>query len=133
MPSNPYTVEFSVRFRDIDAMGHVNNAVYATYLETARAYFFQDVLDESLTSVGTVIASLELEFHEPIEFGEHVTVALEVKEIGMSSLTMQYEIRATDERKATAETVQVAWDRSAGESRPIPDDWRESIAEFEDQ
>jgi len=41
---NTYTTEIDVRFRDIDAMGHVNNAVYATYIEQARTEYFRDVL-----------------------------------------------------------------------------------------
>jgi len=46
---NTYTTDIDVRFRDIDAMGHVNNAVYATYIEQARTEYFRDVLDADLS------------------------------------------------------------------------------------
>jgi acyl-CoA thioester hydrolase len=123
-----FETEFRVRFRDIDAMGHVNNAVYSTYLEQARADYFREVVGESLSEVGSVLASIAIEFRAPVEGDDVVTVALTVPELGTASIPMQYEIRREDGSvAATAETVQVAYDREAGESRPIPDAWREAI------
>ena len=55
-----------VRFRDIDAMGHVNNAVYATYLEQARADYHREIIGESLADVNTVLVSLAIDFKRPI-------------------------------------------------------------------
>lgn len=121
------TVPIDVRLRDVDFMGHVNNAVYATYLEEAREAYFENVVGVSLVDVGTVLATLEIDFDRPIEADEDVTVALGVSELGNSSLALEYEIRTDGERAATARTVQVLVDRETGQSRPIPAEWRERI------
>ena len=125
-----YTHEtvIDVRLRDIDFMGHVNNAVYATYLEQAREAFFRDVIGESLVDADTVLASLELEYARPIEADQRVAVGLRVPTLGDSSLPMEYELSADGERVATARTVQVVVDRTSGRSRPIPSGWRDRIA-----
>ncbi|OIB56904.1 acyl-CoA thioesterase [Natrialba sp. SSL1] len=119
-----YEVEVDVRLRDIDFMGHVNNATYATYLEQAREAFFTDVFDTSLVNLDTVLANVELNYERPIEADATVTIALAVGELGTASLPMRYEIRADGSRVATASTVQVFIDRESEQSRPIPDEWR---------
>ncbi|NHN59499.1 MULTISPECIES: thioesterase family protein [Halorussus] len=131
MTDYSFTADVEVRFRDIDAMGHVNNAVYATYLEQARTAYFDAVLDASLADVGTVLANLELDFRRPVELGDEVTVATRVSELGRSSIPMRYEVRADGGVAAVGETVQVAIDEESGESKPIPDAWREQIREYE--
>ncbi|MFC6838155.1 acyl-CoA thioesterase [Halomarina ordinaria] len=123
----PFSTDIQVRFRDIDSMNHVNNAVYVSYLEQARSEFFREVLDERLDRVDTVIARQDVEYRHPIDLGEAVRVDLEVTRLGDSSLTMRYEVYAGDDLAATAESVQVAYDREAGRSKPLPDAWRERI------
>ena len=120
-------VPIEIRLRDIDFMGHVNNATYATYLEEARQAYFSDVVGVSLVDVGTVLANMEIDYSSPIEADADVTVALRATEIGTSSLPIEYEIRADGKRAATARTVQVLVDRETGNSEPIPDDWRTRI------
>lgn len=132
MTEYTYEVDVDVRLRDVDFMGHVNNAVYATYLEQARAGFFEDVVGESLVSADTVLASLEIDYASPIAADQSVTVALGVPELGSSSLPMAYEVRADGERAATARTVQVIVDRETGRSRAIPSTWRERIVAHRD-
>lgn len=124
---NRFSTDVQVRYRDIDAMGHVNNAVYATYLEQARAGFFDDVVELSLVDADTVLANLTIDYARPIDADQDVTVALRVPELGDSSLPMEYEVRADGERAATARTVQVIVDRERGQSRPMPTAWRERI------
>lgn len=125
-----YTTEIPVRFRDIDAMGHVNNAVYATYLEQARTDYFRDVLEADLSTVATVLASVSIQFRRPVELADGaVTVEIDVPELGRSSVPMTYEIRTGDEVVAEAESVQVAVDDD-GSSRPIPDEYREAIETY---
>lgn len=123
-----FETEMRVRFRDIDPMGHVNNALYATYMEQARADYFAEIVGEQLAEVGSVLASLSVEFHEPIEPGETITVAVRVAELGETSIPMDYEVRREDGSvAATAETVQVVYDRETETTKPIPDDWRAAI------
>ena len=131
MTDDAFTTTVDVRFRDIDAMGHVNNAVYATYMEEARTAYFDAVLDASLAAVDSVLANLELEFRRSVELDDEVTVAVRVPELGRSSIPMEYEIRADGDVAAVGEAVQVAVDPETGSSRPIPDEWRERITDYE--
>jgi len=125
-----FETQLQVRFRDLDAMGHVNNATYATYLEQARVEYYAEVLDARLEDIDTVIAHLEIDYRRPIELGEAVVVGIDVEELGRSSFPMAYEVVADGEVAATAETIQVIWDSESGSSRPIPDDWRERILSY---
>lgn len=117
-----------VRFRDLDPMGHVNNAVYATYLEEGRVAFFRDVIGADLSAVDTVLVSLELEFVRPVTDGE-VTVRVDVPHLGETSIPMEYRLSQTEQVVATGETVQVVVD-DRGESKPIPSEWRERIRNY---
>jgi acyl-CoA thioester hydrolase len=123
-----YVTRLQVRFRDIDSMGHVNNAVYATYLEQARADYYVDVLGRRLHEVSTVLVSLQIDYRQPIEWGEDVVVALAVAELGESSIPTEYEVRSDGDLAATAETVQVRVDE-AGNATRIEDEWRERMRE----
>jgi acyl-CoA thioester hydrolase len=121
-----FTYELQTRFRDIDAMGHVNNAVYATYLEQARADFFTEVFEADLSATPTVLVHLSIDYERPIHLGETVTIDLSIDSIGTSSVEMSYEVRG-DERAATAESVQVFVDEETGESALIPERYRERL------
>lgn len=128
-----YEMAVPVRFRDLDAVGHVNNAVYATYLEEARTAYIADVLDITTSDSGLVIAHLEIDYRHPIRADESVTVALRTGELGETSIPMEYEIRDGETLAATAETVMVTTDYETGETRPIPQEWRERIGAHERQ
>jgi acyl-CoA thioester hydrolase len=126
-----FEIEMDVRFRDIDAMGHVNNAVYATYLEQARVEYIEEVVGEPLIETGGVVADLHLDFERPIDLDEDVTVAVRAGELGTSSIPLHYEIRADGEVAATGETLMIAFDPETQEPRPIPETWRERIESHE--
>lgn len=128
-----YTQDVPVRFQDLDAVGHVNNAVYATYLEEVRISYTEEVLGVQTDESGLVIAHLELDYRRPITEDDQVTVALRTGELGTSSIPMEYEIRVGDDVVATAETVMVTIDYETGETRPMPEEWRERIREYERQ
>jgi acyl-CoA thioester hydrolase len=116
-----------VRFRDVDSMGHVNNAVYASYLEQARADFYAEVVGERLHEVPTVLVTQRVDYRRPVEWGDDVTVALVVDDLGRSSVPMRYAVRTGDDVAAVASTVQVVVGED-GDSAPVPDAWRERIA-----
>lgn len=127
MSELPYRTELDVRFSDLDLVGHVNNAVYATYCEQARVRFFEDALDVRSTDISIVLASLELQYRSPIEGIGTVTVELDVTEVGNSSFTTTYELSYEGEVVATAESVQVAVDPETRESARVPDSWRDAF------
>ncbi|MDB2223295.1 thioesterase family protein [Halorubrum ezzemoulense] len=129
-----YTADIDVRFRDIDAMGHVNNAVYATYIEQARTRFFRDVLDLDISGASTVLASLSIDFRRPVELDDDaVAVSVEIADLGRSSATMTHEIRIGDAVAAEAEATLVAVDPETGEPTPIPEAHREAMASYRDR
>ena len=127
---SPFETTVGVRYRDLDTMGHVNNAVYATYLETARTEFFREVLDIDVAEVGgVVVASLSLEFHAPLTGTGPVTVSLWVPEVGETSCTFAYAISRDGRRVAEGETTLVTLDET-GEPAPLPDRVRTTIEEY---
>ncbi|MGM0684815.1 MAG: acyl-CoA thioesterase [Halobacteriota archaeon] len=126
-----YTTEIDVRFRDIDAMGHVNNAVYATYLEQARTEYFRDVLGADLSRVSAVLASLSLDFRRPVELTDGtVAVDVDVAEMGRSSVTMTHEFRVDDAVVAEGEATLVSLDPDTGEPAPVPAALREGMSAY---
>jgi acyl-CoA thioester hydrolase len=131
--SFPVHCPIEVRFRDCDAMGHVNNAVYLTYLEIARfAYWKAAEIGRLEGDISYIIARVEIDFRASAETGDVIDVALAVRAIGRTSFTMEYEIRDGEGRLlVTARSVQVAYDYAAKRSVPVPDAIRARIAEFE--
>ncbi|WP_424015754.1 acyl-CoA thioesterase [Halorubrum xinjiangense] len=126
-----YTAEIDVRFRDIDAMGHVNNAVYATYIEQARTRYFSDVLDADLSGVSTVLASISIDFRRPVELSDgEVTVTVDVADLGRSSATMTHEVRVGDAVAAEAEATLVSLDPETGKPAPLPEEHRAEMESY---
>jgi acyl-CoA thioester hydrolase len=132
MEDYPYVTEVDVRFRDLDLMGHVNNAVYASYLEEARVAYYDEVLGVGVDELGFVLARLGIDYERPIQHGDEVRVGLRTTEVGERSMTTEYLIEAGERTAATAESVQVAVDEG-GEPRAVPEDWRRAIESFEGQ
>ncbi|MFA9426701.1 acyl-CoA thioesterase [Natronorubrum sp. A-ect3] len=130
--SEPFTVDVPVRFRDLDPLNHVNHAVYASYLETARVDYLADVVGMSGDDLSFVVANLEIGYKRPIVAGDDPTVALWVSRLGDSSCTMEYEIRVDGDVVATAETTMVHIDSETKQPSTIPSEVREPVLEYED-
>ncbi|MFC7071210.1 acyl-CoA thioesterase [Halobaculum lipolyticum] len=113
-----------VRYRDLDPMGHVNNAVYATYFEEVRTAFFREEVGLDLADSRAVLASLDVDFRAPIEGTGDVRAVLDVAAVGTSSVTFAYELYADGRLAAEGETVQVAV--ADGEPTPLPEDVRDA-------
>lgn len=126
-----HATELGVRFRDLDTMGHVNNALYVTYLEQARAEYFSDVIDVSLVDAEIVLARLTVEYESPIDLNESVTVYSRVPTVGESSFPMEHAIRADGTLAATADSVIVPFDLDAGSARTVPSSWCNHIRHYE--
>lgn len=132
-----YVADVSVRFGDLDTLGHVNNVAYARYLEEARGGYYDEVVGVPFETLDTVIATLRIEYRSEITRGQSVSVAVRVPRLGDSSVPMAYEVRTTDPESgetavaATAETVQVNTDPETGDSAPIPAAWRTAIRDHE--
>jgi len=117
----------SVRFRDLDGMNHVNNAVFMTYMESARIHYFRS-LGLGRNPLGDLIlARAEIDFRSPIEFPEEIEVGVRVGRIGTKSFDLEQEIRADGRVAAEGKFVLVAYDYSLNESRELPEEWRERL------
>lgn len=122
-----YETSVPVRLADLDYLGIVNNAVYATYLEEARKRFFLDVTGRPLVDLDAVVVALSIQYHRPVEAVDAVDVAIGIDHLGTSSIELAYEIRSEGERTTSAQTTQVCIDREANEARPIPETIRDPL------
>ena len=112
-----------VRWDDLDAVGHVNNAVYLTYAQEAR-FAWSGILE-------MVVARAEVDFIAPIYDGDtFLDIELWVSAIGNSSFTMTYEIKMKGELVARVKTVQVTVDMGTKKSQPIGDEQRAFLTKY---
>ena len=122
-----FTIEIPVRFRDIDGMRHVNNAVYFTYMEQARSEWYRQLMGiQSVAEFDFILAHASCDFKEAIGFGETVVVTATLTKIGNSSFRFAYEVRSKEKGTlfATGETVQVCYDYQAKKPVRIPPPFR---------
>ena len=127
-----YKATIPVRFRDLDKLGHVNNAVYATYLGEASSQYYDAVVGGTAAHQETPLVHLEIDYRCPIEGTDEVEVRVSVTDLGDTSITMEYEIYTDATLAATGRTVQVLFDSESESTVSVPDRWRESITRFED-
>jgi len=117
-----------VRWRDTDALGHVNHAVFLTYLEEGRDGFYAEVLGD----VMYVIVRLEMDWRAEVRQGEGtVTVHIEVERVGTTSLTTRETIRTpSGEIAGQARVITVRWDPELRKATPFSDAERERLTSW---
>ena len=118
-----------IRWRDVDAYEHVNNAVYATYLEECRDEWLGRALDGVGDAWDYVLARVAIDFRRELRLEDDaVVVTCRLERIGTSSVTLREEIRMEDDTLAAeSEAVLVARDREVGRSRPLTEEERASF------
>lgn len=126
------TVEAQVRFRDTDALGHVNNAVYLSWMELGRMAFTDAVLPAiDWTKVGFILAHVSIDYMEPVFLGDKVKVYMRAGKVGGKSVVLECLITKTDkkgERPAAKGTnIIVAFDYEKNTSVAIPEDWKAAM------
>lgn len=123
-------IRLPLRWRDMDAYGHVNNAVYLNFLEEARDAWVQGVLGAVADDVWHfVLARVAIDFRSELkqEDGE-IVVRCALESIGRSSMRTREEIRKLDGTiSAEAEAVIVPRDPTTGTSRPLTDEERAAL------
>jgi acyl-CoA thioester hydrolase len=124
-----------VRFRDIDAFGHVNNAVFFSYIELARIRYLLDVLRPAtgFERLPLILARVELDYRSPIQFGEEVTVDTRIDRVGRTSFAMSHRMTANPDERLVGDvqTVLVTYDYDSARPIPVPDEWRQRFGEHE--
>jgi len=120
-----HTTKLEIRFRDLDNLGHVNNAVFNTYFEEARIRFIQTVpeLNSSMQQgFSFVLAHLDLKYIKPVIYRENLLVASSLKSVGNSSITgIQALFNDEGELKAVAETTGVWYDVKKKKPARLPE------------
>ena len=128
------TRELMPRFRDTDAMGHINNAVYITYLEVARQEYWREFKqDDNYRVVPFILAHVTIDFRSEALVNETLELCIRCSHVSTRSFGFDYVIREAKTRRLVAEahTVQVFYDYAKKASMPCPDDMRARLEAFE--
>jgi acyl-CoA thioester hydrolase len=126
----PYVWPVEVRFRDLDALGHVNNAVFLTYLESARIAYWLELSGRSgLDGLDMILARVEIDYRAQAGYREQLDVGVRVAAVGRSSVTMELKVvaRAPERLIAESRNVMVFFDYAANRSRPLTDELRRKL------
>jgi len=123
------------RFRDTDAMGHINNAVYVTYLEVARQEYWRAFKggEANYRVVPFILARVEVDFRSEALMHETLELCIRCSHVGGKSFGFDYEIREQGTKRlvVAARSVQVFYDYAAKQSIPAPAEMRASLEAFE--
>ena len=125
----PFSCPGELRYGDVDAMNHVNNAVHVTFLEFARVRLWRERLGFAGTAreIPFIVARVAVDYRSPIGLEDRVVIGVGVTAIGRTSFTFRYRIEASGRVAAEAETVQVYYDYSSGAPVAIPGELREML------
>jgi acyl-CoA thioester hydrolase len=133
-----FSVPIDVRYADIDALQHVNNAKYFTYMETARVHYVREVAGWSgrWEGLGIIIARATCDYLLPIIWGDTLRMYMRTARMGTKSFDFEYVLMRENPGQPPAEaatgmTVQVAFDYERRESIRVPEDWRARITAYE--
>lgn len=127
----------NVRFRDIDSMGHVNNAVYITYFEEGRKEFLNSVFGITKPEdYNFILAHISCDFLKPIKIGDNVFLEIWVGEIGNKRFDFRYKLlkKGVNDNVslvcAEGRSVQVFFDYKQNTTLTIPSNIREQLSQF---
>lgn len=127
-----------IRFRDLDALAHVNNVVYLTYVEQARVRYFDSLFgpDHNWGEQGVLLARSEINYIKPLIFKEEAKCGIECVAIGNKSLEFHFQIFKTlngvDIEVASGINVLVCFNHKENRSIQVPNYWKSAIEDFED-
>jgi acyl-CoA thioester hydrolase len=129
-----YVMNVRVPFYDVDMLQHVNHTAYIRWVETSRALYLEEVLGETITGRQSfILARLEIDYEEALDYREDVIIGCRVARIGRKSFGFVHEIWSKTHQKRAARglAVGVAYDYEAKTSILVPKRWREVIAAYE--
>ena len=115
----------TVRFRDLDSLGHVNNAVFLTYLEEARIAYLVPLGAEASDMI---LARVEIDFRAPLRMGDELEIGVRPARVGTKSFDLEYEVHSGGTLAAEAKTVLVSYDYATRRPVELPESWREALA-----
>jgi acyl-CoA thioester hydrolase len=133
LESFDFSIPIQIRFSDIDGYLHVNNGVYFSYFEHARASFLNNLCDWNVMEVGTVVGRISIDYFKPIHLEDQITALVKCSRLGNASFDMeQYLVGKTANGSmvtfAQCNCVMVSVDRLSMKPTPIPDEFREKLS-----
>jgi acyl-CoA thioester hydrolase len=130
-----YAVPHEVTWRDLDAAGHVNNAVYFTYFEWARTKYWYDLhgSEPTLENLDFIVARAECDFREQLAMKDRIDICVRISELRNSSFDFEYAIRKSDgsEIAATGKVVMVLYSWATKSKLRVTDELRQKVARFQ--
>lgn len=136
--SFPYEITLEVAFRDIDAMGHVNNAVFFAYFETVRIKYVGEIMENSglldfeLLDLPLILVEASCTYKSPALLGELLRIGAGISRFGNKSFDMLYRVLGEDGRLvAYGKTVQVMYDYLMRNAFPIPEEVRAYVRRYQ--
>lgn len=129
----PVKVPLQIRWRDVDALGHINNAVYLTYFELARLAYIRALLGEDApidphtllpVNFEFILAEVNIRYRAPATLNDTLTVTIWVSQVGRKSFVFDYQITDAVTGRLVAEgcSTQVWYDYAAAASRAVPEE-----------
>lgn len=129
-----HTLPIQLRFSDFDSFGHVNNTVYLSYYDLGKSVYFTELFpDWNMKDSALVVVHIDVDFMSQVLPNENVAVQTAIVEVGTKSLSLVQQLICVDSGavKCVGRTVMVHYDRKAGISQPIPQEWVDAISRFE--
>ena len=132
-----HKTSIQIRFKDIDALNHVNNANHITYFELARVKYFDDVVNEEVnwSEQGIILAKIMVDYKAPVYFKDKLFVYTKCIRLGNKSFDLAYSlVREKDGKEtelASGSSVQVCFDYKNQATIPIPESWKKKVQAFE--
>jgi acyl-CoA thioester hydrolase len=118
--------KIEIRFNDVDIYGHINNAIYLSYLEQARIYFFNELIgkDHNWMEEGIIVANVNINYLKPIVFGQYIIGEVWLDEIGNKSFKLAYKLYQNDVEMSNATTTMVCMNFIERKSIAFPEKWK---------
>lgn len=130
-----HSTPIQIRFNDIDQLGHATNSVYQQYFDLGRMEYFNEVLKEQMDweVEGLILASISIEYLNPIKLYDKVIVRSKIHHIGNKSLKMSQDLfdESTGKIAATSKATMVGYSNKDESTIRIPERWRKSIFAYE--
>jgi acyl-CoA thioester hydrolase len=130
-----FKMKLDIRWSDMDEMRHVNNAVYLTYFEQARVYYFHESCRWDWNEIGAILANAHVDYLKPVVFPNPTYVYVRTSKLGNKSFEIQYLITSMmnglEELTTTGYSVMVMFDYKTNSSVLMPESMKERIRDYE--
>jgi acyl-CoA thioester hydrolase len=132
-----HRTQIQIRFGDTDALGHVNNKNYLSYMELARTDYIKAVFKDTINwaADGVILAKAIIDFKQPVMMNDKLFVYIRTSRLGTKSFDIEYlmvrEVNGENEVVCTGSTVMVAFNYASNKTIEILPEWRRMIGEFE--